>query len=91
MSSPQYETITLEYAEQSGRWIAVDNQRGLRATGQTRREALDWLDEYATSYDDPESEAAAVLELSGTISDRADEHDFSPEDLDEAIAWARSQ
>jgi len=89
-------SATVEITEEDGRYTAVDSETGTTGVGESRALALAAL---ALRLDEREGEVTtedldtetALRALSARVSARFEEEGVTEDDIDDAIAWARSQ
>jgi len=89
-------SATVEITEEDGRYTAVDSETGATGVGESRALALAALalrlgerdDDIAV--DDADTETA-LRALGARVRHRFEEEGVAEDDVDDAIAWARSQ
>jgi hypothetical protein len=87
-------SATVQITEEEGAYVAVDLESGERGRGETRALALVALAASLQGLEDPDQEAldseAALRRLSADVRERFDDAGVTQDDLEDAIAWARS-
>ncbi|WP_049929868.1 hypothetical protein [Halosimplex carlsbadense] len=89
-------SATVEITEEDGRYTAVDSETGVSGVGKSRALALAAL---ALQLDDRDGDITAedadtettLRALGARVRHRFEEEGVTEEDVDDAIAWARSQ
>lgn len=83
-------SATVEITEEGGEYTAVDSETGAKGVGETRAMALAAL---AVRLDAKEgaNSRSELEELADRIRERFDTEGIAEDDVEDAIAWARSE
>lgn len=86
-------SATVEISEDDGEYTAVDHQTGVSGVGSSRALALAALAVELGSLDGPDAvdPAAEVDALADRTRRRFEAADVTDDDVEDAIAWARSE
>lgn len=85
-------SATVEITEKDGEYTAVDRETGVTGVGDTKALALAALAVRLGTEAEGEANAAVRLqELSARMGDRFEDEGVTEDDVEDAIAWARSQ
>lgn len=85
-------SATVEIREEDGEYAATDSETGATGVGPTRAMALAALAVRLGARDGEEGDGAAQLEaLANRTRERFDEQGVTEADVEDAIAWARSE
>lgn len=85
-------SATVEISEEDGEYTAVDLETGVAGVGGTRALALAALAVRLGADESDELDPGAELAaLADRTRQRFEEEDVTEDDVDEAIAWARSE
>lgn len=82
---------TVEITEEDGRYTAVDSETGASGTGDSRAAALAALALRLGTAEGGEGSDAMLRALSERVQQQFAEEGVTEDDVDDAIAWARSQ
>lgn len=86
-------SATVEISEENGEYTAVDSETGAVGTGNTRALALAALAvRLGAEEKGPGSDERAELQaLAARTRERFDAEEITEDDVEDAIAWARSE
>lgn len=86
-------SATVEISEDDGEYTAVDHQTGVSGVGSSRALALAALAVELGSLDGPDAAdpAAEIDALADRTRRRFEAADVTDDDVEDAIAWARSE
>lgn len=93
VSSVRTMSATVEISEDDGEYTAVDHQTGVSGVGSSRALALAALAVELGSLDGPDAvdPAAEIDALADRTRRRFEAADVTDDDVEDAIAWARSE